>query len=56
MIKFEVRFNDGEVFATVDTLQEARDIRSDNNFTFLNRSLHIYQINTKDSWAETEVF
>jgi hypothetical protein len=56
MIKFEVRFDDGEVFTAVDTLQEARDIRSENNFTFLSRSLHIYQINTEDSWAETEVF
>lgn len=56
MIKFEVRFNDGEVFANADTLQEAREIRSDNNFRFLSRSLHIYQIDTQDPWAETEVF
>ena len=56
MVQFEVRFNDGEVFAAVDTLQEAREIRSDNNFKFLNRSLHIFQIDTQDPWAETEVF
>ena len=56
MIKYEVRFNDGEHFADAHTLQEAREIRSENNFKFLSRSLHIYRVNTFDSWAETEVF
>lgn len=56
MITFEVRFNDGEIFAFANTLQEAREIRTENNFNFISRSLHIYQINTEDSYAETEVF
>lgn len=43
MIYYTVKFDDGETFAEVDTKAEAEKIRSDNNFKFLSRSLHIYE-------------
>ena len=41
---YEVRFDDGEVFAETSSLEEAEEIRNDNNFNFMSRSLHIYEI------------
>lgn len=42
MITFELRFDDGEHICYKDTLQEAREYRSENNFKYISRSIHIY--------------
>lgn len=42
MVSFEIRFDDGEHFANASNLEEAREIRSINNFNYFSRSLHIY--------------
>jgi hypothetical protein len=55
MVKYEVRFNDGEHFADAHTLQEAKEIRSNNNFRFMSRSLHIYEITTHGGWNENKI-
>lgn len=55
MVKYEVRFNDGEHFADALTLEEANEIRNDNNFQFISRSLHIYEITTYGGWNETKI-
>lgn len=39
---YQVRFDDGELFAYADTEEEAREIRSKNNFNYFSRSLHVY--------------
>lgn len=44
MTSYEIQFNDGEHFASAPTLKEAEEIRNENNFQFLSRSLHIYRI------------
>lgn len=44
MIYYTVKFDDGETFARdITTKAEAEKIRSNNNFRFLSRSLHIYE-------------
>lgn len=55
MVKYEVRFNDGEHFADALTLEKANEIRSNNNFRFMSRSLHIYMITTYGDWNETKI-
>ena len=55
MVKYEVRFNDGEHFADAFTLDEAIEIRAEHNFEFLSRSLHIYEITTHDGWSERKL-
>lgn len=52
MVKYEVRFNDGEKFLDTLSLEEAIECRNKNNFRFLSRSLHIYQITTWNGWEE----
>lgn len=42
MIYYTVQFNDGEFICHRDTLEEAREVRSENNFKFISRSIHIY--------------
>ena len=44
MITFELRFDDGEHICYKDTLQEAMEYRSENNFKYISRSIHIYAI------------
>jgi len=44
MITFELRFDDGEHICYKDTLQEAKEYRSENNFKYISRSIHIYAI------------
>ena len=44
MITFELRFDDGEHICYKDTLQEAKEYRSENNFRYISRSIHIYAI------------
>lgn len=55
MVRFEVRFDDGEVFANVDTQQKAEEIRSKYNFQYISRSLHIWMITTYGGWNETKI-
>ena len=55
MVKYEVRFNDGEHFADALTIEEAKEIRSNNNFKFFSRSLHIYEITTWNGWSERKI-
>ena len=55
MVKYEVRFDDGEHFADALTLEKAKEIRSKNNFKFLSRSLHIYMITTYGGWTERKL-
>jgi hypothetical protein len=44
MIYYTVKFNDGEIFAdNIPTKEEAMNIRSENNFRFISRSLHVYE-------------
>lgn len=43
MLKYIIKFNDGEYICTVDTLEEAKQYRAENNFRFISRSIHIYQ-------------
>lgn len=44
MITFELRFDDGEHICYRETLQGAREYRSENNFKYISRSIHIYAI------------
>ena len=55
MVRFEVRFDDGEVFASVETQKEAEEIRSKHNFRYISRSLHIWMITTYRGWHETKI-
>lgn len=55
MVKYEVRFNDGEKFLDTLSLEEAIECRNKNNFKFLSRSLHIYQITTWNGWEERKL-
>lgn len=55
MVKYEVRFDDGEHFADALTLEKANNIRSENNFKYISRSLHIYKITTYKGWHETKI-
>lgn len=55
MVKYEVRFNDGEHFADALTIEEAKDIRSKNDFMFFSRSLYIYEITTHNGWSERKI-
>ena len=41
--QYVVRFDDGEEFAYCYTIEQAKKIRSENNFRFISRSLHIYK-------------
>ena len=43
-MKYYVKFNDGEIFAVCNTLEEARKVRSENNFRFISRSLRIHTV------------
>jgi len=42
MISYELKFDDGEHICYKDTLQEAEEYRSENNFKYISRSIHIY--------------
>lgn len=42
MITYIVRFNDGERICSPSTLEEAHKYRSENNFKYISRSIHIY--------------
>ena len=42
MITYDVRFDDGEHICSPSTLKEAHKYRSENNFKYLSRSIHIY--------------
>lgn len=55
MVKYEVRFNDREKLLDTLSLEEAIECRNKNNFKFLSRSLHIYQITTWGGWNETKL-
>ena len=44
MITFELMFNDGEHICYKNTLQEAKEYRSENNFKYISRSIHIYAV------------
>ena len=55
MLIYHVRFDDGESFGSALTLEEAIKLRDENNFRFLNRSLHIYEITTWNGWEEKEL-
>jgi hypothetical protein len=55
MLIYHVRFDDGESFGSALTLEEAIKLRDENNFRFLNRSLHIYEITTWNGWNEKKV-
>ena len=55
MVRFEVRFDDGEHYASAPTLKEAQEIRNENNFKFLSRSLYIYMVTTYGGWREQRI-
>lgn len=52
---YQVRFDDGEGFASANTLEKAIDIRNANNFRFISRSLHIWEISTYGGWNEKKL-
>ena len=52
MVAYEVRFNDGEVFSTHHSLEEAREVRARENFNYFSRSLHIYMVSTHGGWHD----
>ena len=44
MIYYSVKFDDGETFANnIPSKEKAMNIRSENNFKFISRSLHVYE-------------
>jgi hypothetical protein len=44
MIYYTIRFNDGESFGKdYPTKDEAMKVRSENNFRFISRSLHVFE-------------
>lgn len=42
MITYNLEFNDGERICTKKTFKEAVDYRSEHNFKYISRSIHIY--------------
>ena len=46
MITYEVRMNDGDRMGTYNTLEEAKNRRSDINHRYISRWASIYQICT----------
>lgn len=44
MIYYSVKFDDGETFASnISSKEKAMEIRSENNFRFISRSLHVFE-------------
>ena len=52
---YEVRFNDGERVFSTPYLQKAIEYRNNNNFHYISRSLHIWEITTHGGWNETKL-
>lgn len=48
MKRYEVRFNDGELFKSFNRLKDAKNFRANNNFNFINRCLVIYDNKVSD--------
>lgn len=46
MITYTCRFDDGESFGSFKTKEEAMKHRSENNFRFISRSIHVFMICT----------
>lgn len=44
MITYELKFDDGEHICYKPSLEEAKKYRSENNFKYISRSIHIYSM------------
>ena len=44
MITYEVRMNDGDPMGSYNTLEEARERRSDINHSYISRWANVYQV------------
>ena len=44
MITYEVRMNDGDSMGSYDTLEKARERRSDINHRYISRWANVYQV------------
>lgn len=42
MKRYECKFDDGEYICSFHQLKDAKKYRSENNFRFISRSIHIY--------------
>lgn len=48
MKRYEVRFDDGEVFKSFNRLKDAKNFREKNNFNFISRNLVVYDNKISD--------
>ena len=55
MVLYSVRFDDGEHIMSTPSFEKAKKYRDENNFKYLSRSIHIYEITTWNGWNETKI-